>query len=177
VAVALPGYLLISQLQNSVSLNSETLDGSDLKSGGTATVARGKLIDRKLIEQHLVFDVAVKVVHGDRVKEPKIFDSFKYEVTIMSSLPQSPYLVKLVGYSIDPMAIVMKSYAMSLQEALDRQDFFSKDSVKAKAAQEIALGMQIVHSKDIIHFDLKPGKMHGDTYNRNIDRLFREHID
>ena len=158
VAVALPGYLLIDNLFKSVKFDSKTEDASNIQSGGTATIKRGILLTKRLISKHNIIDVAVKFINGDRITSPDIFDSFKYEISIMSSLPPSPFLVELIGYSIEPMAIVMKSYAMSLQDVLNRSDFMTNDSIKLKAAKEIALGMQIVHSKDIIHFDLKPGK-------------------
>lgn len=132
-------------------------DNEDIKSGGTANVVVGALIDPKLIEKHQIVNVAVKIIHGNGIKDRDLFESFRYEISIMSALPESPYLVKLVGYSMEPMSIVMKRYAMSLQECLDSRDFFKEEWKQHKAMVEIALGMQLVHSKNIIHFDLKPG--------------------
>ena len=129
----------------------------EVKSGGTASVVNAKLIDPSLIEKHRISDVAVKLVKGEN--EKAIDESFKYEVAIMSALPESPYLVQFIGYCTKPLAIVMKKYAMSLQDCFQNSEFFLDESKKLKAAKEIAMGMQIVHSKNIIHFDLKPGKM------------------
>jgi serine/threonine protein kinase len=156
VAVALPGYLMIDDLYQKLDLpSSESM--SEIHTGGTAAVHQAKLIDEQLIQKHQVVDVAIKRIFGDRMKNPTVFDSFRYEVTIMSSLPASPYLVQLIGYSIDPMAIVMRNYEMNLQEVLDGGDYFIDEQTMNKAITEIALAMQIIHSKDIVHFDLKPG--------------------
>ena len=125
-----------------------------VNSGGTAYVMKGTLIDRNLIEKHQTTDVAVKVVNG---KEPTVIESFKYEVTIMSALPESKYLVRFIGYCLQPMSIIMKNYSMNLQECLEINGFFHDTERQIKAAREIAMGMQIIHSKNVIHFDLKPG--------------------
>ena len=130
---------------------------SSIKSGGTANVVFAKLKDSRLIEKHQVTDVAVKLLHGNRNTDPEMFESFRYEIALMSALPESPYLVKLIGFSMDPMAIVMRRYSSSLQEFLDSSNIFNDDRTRRKAMTEIALGMGLVHSKNIIHFDLKPG--------------------
>ena len=127
------------------------------KSGGTASVTIGKLKDPELIARHQVVDVAVKILFANEKTDPKLVESFKYEVAIMTSLPESPYLIKTIGYCDKPMSIVMKFYPMNMQELLDRGNFFGYQLEKHQASMEIALGMQLIHGKDIIHFDLKPG--------------------
>ncbi len=37
------------------------------------------------------------------------------------------------------------------------ESFMESRETKLKCSREIAAGMELIHSKDIIHFDLKPG--------------------
>ena len=152
VAIALPGQLLIKNIDRVIDLET-TGDSSSFKSGGTASVLRGMLKDPRLVSQHGFIDVAVKIINGRSAME---LESFKYEVCIMSSLPESPYIVKLVGYSMRPMSIVMKYYSMSLADMILHRKLESEEGL-LKCSLETARGMEIIHSKDIIHFDLKPG--------------------
>jgi hypothetical protein len=87
--------------------------------GGTAQVIKCKLNDPKLIEKHGIVDVAVKIFGNETSKE-----SFLYEVMLMHSLPKSPNLIELIGYSQGrKLAIVMKDYPMSLRDLLVDKSF------------------------------------------------------
>ena len=110
-----------------------------------------------MISKNGIVDVAIKVVNTNEANKQTVSESFRYEVALMAALPESPYLIKLIGYCLDPMIIVMKFYGMNLQECLDSKQFFTSKDIKMKAMMDIAEGMRLVHSKDIIHFDLKPG--------------------
>ena len=110
-----------------------------------------------MIEQFGVLEVAVKYIHGDINRDKIVVESFKYEVSIMASLPESPYLVKMIGYCTNPMTIVMKYYPLNLAESFLTLNFIKTREERLKCSLEVAMGMALIHSKDIIHFDLKPG--------------------
>ena len=152
VAISLPGNILIENLDSVISF--EEVD-MNVKDGGTANVVMGTLVDPDLISKYQTKVVAVKFIRSTTFQ---VSESFRYEVSIMSAIPESPFIVQMIGYSLKPMAIIMKKYECSLQDFLDK-DQSERDAIfNLKAAREIALGMQLIHSKDIIHFDLKPGK-------------------
>ena len=158
VAIAIPGYLQIN-LDNSIALTSEVQVSGK---GGTAQVIRCKLKDPKLIEKHGIVDVAVKIFGLETSKE-----SFLYEVMIMSSLPKSPNLIELIGYSDDRLvsAIIMKDYPMSLRDLLVDKSFPNNSETNLKVALDIANGMNLIHQKGIVHFDLKPANILAEVVN------------
>ena len=99
VAIALPGFL---KLDLGKSVRMET----PINRGGTAQVCRGRLKDSALIEKHKEIEVAVKIFPDS--KDAELFVCFNYEVALMAVIPASPYLVKIIGYSVKPYFIVMK---------------------------------------------------------------------
>ena len=154
--MSLPGYKRFQNLNSVIAFDKENEDS--YKSGGTAIVRKGKLKTAHMIRKIGLVDVAVKTIYGDRFVDTAVYESFLYEVSIMATLPESPHIVRFIGYCENPMSIIMKFYSMNLQELIDSNVFFSDPAAKMKATIEIAKGMSIVHSKNIIHFDLKPGK-------------------
>ena len=151
VAIAIPGYLQVI-LSKSIRFP-ENIQVSG--KGGTAQVIKCKLKDPKLIEKHGIVDVAVKIFGKDTGKE-----SFLYEVMIMSSLPKSPNLIELIGYSQGrKFAIIMKDYPLSLRDLLVDKTFPNNSETNMKVAVDIANGMNLIHQKGIVHFDLKPANV------------------
>jgi serine/threonine protein kinase len=144
--------LLVEDFDLNFEILDENSDEYTIMSGGTASVVKGHIKTPSMIENLQFTDVAIKIMHSSDANE-----SLKYEVSIMASLPASPYLVKLVGYSLNPIAVIMKYYPLSLADMILNQDFMENDESKLKCCIEIARGMELVHSKEIIHFDLKPG--------------------
>ena len=136
-----------------------SFENDKLKSGGTAKVIRGKIKDPNMIIKHGIVDVAIKVVNSSEATKRTVSESFRYEIALMAALPDSPNLIKLIGYCLDPMIIIMKYYGMNMEECLQSKHFFSSSRIKLKAMMDVAKGMDLVHSKDIIHFDLKPGNV------------------
>ena len=158
VAISVPGYLLVENLGDFIQFPNDQ-DSLSTKSGGTAHVIMAKLKDANAPQKYGFTDVAVKFVHSDAKNYKKIYENFRYEISLMSAIPDSPYIVKMVGFCNHPMTIIMKQYMTNLAECLENKSFFKEhQSRRLKASLEIALGMEIIHSKDIVHFDLKPGK-------------------
>lgn len=158
LAVAIPGYL-------SIDINQD-IDGLDnvhnLGTGGTAFIIKAKLKAPSLIVKHGFNDVAIKIIKDDDKSSQTISEnvrkSFLFEVTIMNHLPASQNIVRLIGYSSEPMAIVMKYYPLSLKDLLKRKDYEATVEVVLKIAFDIAQGMKIIHNSGVLHLDLKPRK-------------------
>ena len=151
--IAVPGYLHISHLNRKIDFD----DSSANNNGGTASVIKGKLKNPSDIKKFNVIEVAVKFLNSS-VDQTR----FHYETAIMSSLPDSPYIAKLLGYCETPMAIIMPYYSLTMTSVFTESKL-GKEELASKAALEIALGMELLHDKGIVHFDLKPGKL--DTWH------------
>lgn len=84
-----------------------------------------------------------------------------YEVMLMNRLPKSPNLIELIGYSGDESrpAIIMKQYPTSLRHQLVDESFPNNGEINMKIAFDIANGMDLIHQKGIVHFDLKPANV------------------
>jgi hypothetical protein len=132
-AVAIPGYLLIDL---HADVDYKVNESEALGSGGTASIYMGKLKSPALIEKYGKVQVAVKILK-EKVKDQspaqheEVNKNFLYEVALMSSLPPSPYIVQLIGFSEDPKGIVMKYYPLSLKSLLRDPDFDCSPMVNA----------------------------------------------
>ena len=157
-ALAIPGYLEINIEKDIGGLENV----KNLGVGGTAFIIRAKLVAPHLIVKHGINDVAIKIMNENATSKGMIEEtrrSFLYEVAIMSSLPVSPNIVRLIGYSNkDPMAIVMKFYPLSLKEMFKRSDFVVTSDVALKIALDISTGLSVIHKQGILHLDIKPRK-------------------
>jgi len=159
VSISLPGYLHVDNFDEFFDLDVSS-DLDSIMRGGTAAVQKGHIKDKSLVEKHGFTDIAVKVMYGDpEAENGKILDNFKYEVSIMASLPNSPNLVKFIGFCLKPMTIIMKHYQFSLFDIMKEPNFKNSLGMKMQSATDIARGMEIIHSKHIVHLDLKPGKV------------------
>ena len=146
VAISVPGYLQIPDLSDFV-----VLEGSIHGKGSTAEIVKGTL------KYPPKTQVAVKFIDP---KETSV-DLFRYEVSIMGKLPKShPNLVQILGFSEEPRrCIVMKFYPYSLRTLLNSVLSERTLGIRYAILSDIASGMHAIHSKHIIHFDLKPGNI------------------
>ena len=151
-SVSVPGYLLLTPSVDFIISDSQT---AKVGEGGSASIFAGKMRNVRRVLENGIVDIAVKVNSSDCD-----VSSFYYELALMSSLPKSPFVVKLMGYSETPIrAIVMKLYDGSLAKFLHSDDASTvKPELALKFARDIAQGLQVIHKSSIVHLDLKPGK-------------------
>ena len=146
----LPGYNML-KLGTDLTLPKSS---DKLGKGGTASIYAGTLINPKLVEKHGFNTVAVKVFSLTSGQD----ESFRYEVAIMNLIPLNPNTVRFVGYMEAPQpAIVMKQYEDSLYNLI--QNSTINPDLAFKAATDIATGLQLIHSLNILHLDVKPQNM------------------
>ena len=118
--------------------------------GSTAKVYKGKLASASLREKYGDVPIAVKLLTQDENHD------YIQEAKIMMLLPQSPYLVSIIGYTENPRALIMKHYTISLRQLLKSPDCNESILIRLKIGFDIARGMQIIHRHGILHLDLKP---------------------
>ncbi|KAM9973039.1 hypothetical protein ACTFIR_012410 [Dictyostelium discoideum] len=111
-------------------------------------------------------DVAVKKLNSNKDKaREEMIQEFKAEVELLGSL-QHPNLVTCYGYSLNPMCIVMEFlpsgnlFELIHSKPSEQQQSIKLDSTLILAiAFDIARGMQHLHTRNIIHRDLKSSNL------------------
>lgn len=138
----------------------ETNENSILGSGGFGTVMKGTYL--KTSEE-----VAVKNIRLDRASLSSI-TSFLIEIKTMSKI-RHPNLLKFVGALLEyPYYIVTrfcsgKSLFERLHNKTDLPELKAEELTKI--AYQVALGMEYLHNKGIVHRDLKTSNILLDEYN------------
>ncbi|GAM20176.1 hypothetical protein SAMD00019534_033510 [Acytostelium subglobosum LB1] len=105
-------------------------------------------------------EVAVKKLNlvKDKGKE-EMMTEFKAEVELLGTL-QHPNLVACYGYCLNPMCIVMEYLPTgNLYDLIHSRDKQLDSALILQFAFEIARGMQFLHSRNIIHRDLKSSNL------------------
>lgn len=148
-ASAEPGVSEIEFLNFTISyadLKYEPPFGKELGRGGFGVVYRGKW--KKYA------DVAIKKLHTSQLTADVLTD-FKNEMRVMAGL-HSPQIVQLYGVHLkEPYCIVMEFMQKgSLFNLLHSKCSLSWPQ-RTKIALEMAKGLSFLHSKDVIHSDLK----------------------
>ncbi|KYR01119.1 Kelch repeat-containing protein [Tieghemostelium lacteum] len=105
-------------------------------------------------------DVAVKKINIIKEKgKEEIMNEFKSEVELLGTL-QHPNLVTCYGYSLNPMCIVMEFLPTgNLFELIHAREHKLDSTLILQFAFDIARGMQHLHSRSIIHRDLKSSNL------------------
>eukprot|EP01133_Synstelium_polycarpum_P010264 gene10264-11971_t len=105
-------------------------------------------------------EVAVKKLNliKDKGKE-EMMNEFKAEVELLGSL-QHPNLVNCYGYCLSPMCIVMEYLPTgNLFDLIHSRENKLDTTLILQFAYDIARGMQHLHSRNIIHRDLKSSNL------------------
>jgi len=128
-------------------------DSSELGRGSFGIVLKGKWKGT---------DVAVKRLHLDKLTK-KERDSFRKEIVILANLGKHPNPVKLIGYCLNPLCIVMElvqlgslSYLLHYCEEPEVEAKMTDGRIKKKLVLGIVDGMRQLHASQIVHGDLKP---------------------
>jgi serine/threonine protein kinase len=149
--ISVPGYLLMVQNEDF------TMEDKCIASGGTSSIFRGRLLRSsaiaKISTDKIVVKVCEDVSHGTFEKKA----SFTYEIALMQSLQGHPNVASFVGYSEIPHhAILMKQYDQDLKRVLRFKSIEMTPFNCYKIALDVALGLQFIHQKGILHLDIKP---------------------
>lgn len=115
----------------------------------------------------LLEDVAIKSILCENM-EPRDLQECCYEILVaeMLQVTEGSFIVKHHGFSVSPpyLHVIMELCDMSLQELLYRpySDRVMADTPidspieRCRYAQELAMGVQFMHDRNVIHRDLKP---------------------
>jgi serine/threonine protein kinase len=124
--------------------------GSLLAKGGG-----GYLYNAKLIGQGLI------ALHGENVVQKLVTvsgrsarESFDQEVAIMAMLSTFPHFCKLVGYTLNPLSMILKYYPSGSLDAWITRHTYGK-RVALQLVYEISKAVFIMHSNFLAHCDLK----------------------
>ncbi|KAI9292707.1 kinase-like protein, partial [Neoconidiobolus thromboides FSU 785] len=101
----------------------------------------------------------LKLTHCDNSKKKKLVSSLKLEAEALSKLGQCPYIIQFIGTCIgsgNTMCMLMEYInGRDLAKFIEKDcDIFNWD-LRQRVTIEIALGMNFIHSKGIIHRDIK----------------------
>ena len=155
VAIAVPGRLEISLLDDIRVV----YESSTSRKGGMASIQRGSLTSKQLTELHGDIEIAIKFFTNSKLTDEEISETFLFETAIMASLPVSPNIIQLIGFSTMAKAIVMPYYEQNLSSYVRQSTCRLPRSKILKIASDIASGMQLIHDQaKLLHLDLKPRK-------------------
>eukprot|EP00158_Paraphelidium_tribonemae_P006480 Partr_v1_DN27840_c0_g1_i1_m23335 len=149
--IALPGFL---KMDYQADLRPEQV----LAEGGGGVIYLAELLDERVKEKHRVKRVAVKLVKNPaNWKHDELLTNFRQEVSIMWSLNFNDNIIKLIGYTEEPMAIIMKHYSQSLGDLIKNSQFHELLDVETtlRFSYHIVNAMTEMHSLNIVHRDLK----------------------
>lgn len=115
-------------------------------------------------ELHLakVMDPALKKLNGDFVIQKIVFhlnnnhtEAFYQEVGIMIFFLPFPHFCKIVGYTENPLSMVLKYYPAGSLFDWIRKNSYGRGII-VKIMKECALALKTMHSNYMAHCDLKP---------------------
>lgn len=110
----------------------------------------------KGIQNQTNMDVAIKEFKHSYSQDLNNITLFRREISFLVYL-QNEYLVKFIGFNTDPKEkiwVICDLYSGDLSKAIKKDQL--NPFQKTKIAFEIAEGMEYLHSKRVLHRDLKP---------------------
>jgi serine/threonine protein kinase len=121
-----------------------------------ATGGGGELFLAKLMDSNLRRRYGDQVVQKITFVKSKLTeDAFYQEVGIMIMLNSFPRFCKILGYTENPLSMILKYYSDgSLHEWLMKNRYSS--AILLKITKEVSEALQTMHSYYLAHCDLKP---------------------
>ncbi len=154
--IALPGFL-------KMDYHNDIRQDVVMAEGGGGIVYQAELLDDRLRLKHRTNRVVVKLVKNPgNWSHEELLNHFRQEVSIMWSLNFHDHVIRLIGYSEEPMAIVTRLYAFSLMDLINDGDrarqILTAQNVLRFSFQVVA-AMKEMHEMDIVHRDLKTANL------------------
>lgn len=153
--IALPGFLKMDFLND---LRPDLV----IAEGGGGIVYQAELLDLALRQKHGVNRVVVKLVKNPGCwSHEELLDHFRQEVSIMWSLNFHENVIKLIGYSEEPMSIVTRQYSRSLLDLIQgpQMTLFLDTETVFRFTYHISFAMAEIHSLGIAHRDVKAANL------------------
>ena len=151
-AIALPGFLKLDY-------KSDVRPYRTVAEGGGGIIYEAELLEDRLRVKHNCRRVAVKLVKNPaNWTEEEMRVNFQQEVSIMWSLNFHENIIKLIGYSDDPLSMVMKFYPKSLSAFVNEgsaESAYLDPTTVLRFSFHICDAMAEIHSLGIVHRDLK----------------------
>jgi serine/threonine protein kinase len=133
-----------------------------IAAGGGGELFLAKVMDPRL-KKNVGPVVVQKILFS---KTATIEQSFYQEVGIMIMLSQFPHFCKIVGFTENPLSIVMKNYPDGSLHSWMHQNNLSK-KITSIILRDIAEALKTMHSQYLAHCDIKPQnvlvEMNGNT--------------
>lgn len=131
--------------------NSAIAQVKKITSGGGGELFLAKIMDPSLRKKH--GDIVIQKIIFIRNKASEV--AFYQEVGIMIMLSTFPHFCQIVGYTENPLSMILKYYADgSLSDWLSSNR--SSAGTGTKVLIEIAKALDIMHSHYLAHCDVKP---------------------
>ncbi len=146
LGLAVPGYLQINFVK-------DLRQTKVLAQGGFGIVSLADAFNSRLT----VFgpQVIVKQLKKDVITEKDV-QMFRQEVALMEYFKPHPNIAKILGYSENPICIVMKFYKYGSLTSLLKQSNCRTKRACIIFCMDILCGLNAMHSKGVVHNDLKP---------------------
>lgn len=131
---------------NFVIKHSDVELGKQIGKGQSGTVSVGKFKGT---------EVAVKILYRRALSQPEL-ESFRREIVVLSLLDY-PSVLKFYGYTEDPPFYILTDYMPngSLFDFLRKSPEKLTPTYRTLIALDVAKGLKYLHSKNIIHRDMK----------------------
>ncbi|KAI3656954.1 hypothetical protein MP638_004213 [Amoeboaphelidium occidentale] len=140
-----------------------------IAAGGGGSVFLAKLMDPNLANKFGEVVIQKQIYINNKINE----EAFYQEVGIMVMLSLFPQFCTIIGYTLDPMAIILKFYpAGSLAELIRGQSYGLR--LIMKACMDVAKALSVMHSQFLAHCDMKPQNILIEIKNGNISCLITD---
>eukprot|EP00158_Paraphelidium_tribonemae_P004042 Partr_v1_DN26531_c2_g2_i2_m3337 putative protein kinase kinase kinase len=136
----------------------------EIARGGNGSIWTALAMDSKLTAFGKI--VIVKVPTAD-IASPRLHGLFRQEIALMNAFKTHPNIVRLLGYSENPYAVILKYYpkgSVSTWISSEKRQL----SQVLSFLRDIAAGISALHNSGVAHCDLKPDNVFIDEGSRLV---------